>query len=45
MPLRRMYGVSGDGVYDRLTEFSRTVTSANWFAPAKEDLEAAFAMA
>lgn len=43
--LRRMYGVSGDGVHDRITEFSRAVTGAYWFAPAKDDLEAALAMA
>ena len=42
---RRMYGVSGDGLHDRLTEFSRAVTGSYWFAPAKEDLDAALAMA
>ena len=42
--LRRMFGVSGDGVHDRLTEFSRAVTGAYWFAPAKDDLEAALGM-
>jgi putative iron-dependent peroxidase len=42
--LRRMYGVSGDGLQDRLTGFSRAVTGAYWFAPAKEDLDAALAM-
>jgi putative iron-dependent peroxidase len=43
--LRRMYGVSGDGVHDRLTEFSRAVTGAYWFAPARNNLEAMLATA
>ena len=34
--LRRMFGVSGDGVHDRLTAYSRPVTGANWFAPSQK---------
>ena len=41
--LRRMYGVAGDGVHDRITAFSKAITGAYWFAPAKDDLEAALA--
>ncbi len=36
--LRRMFGVSEDGLRDRLTGFSRPVTGSYWFAPAKDDL-------
>ena len=43
--LRRMYGVLGDGVHDRITEFSQAVTGAYWFAPAKDDLKAALGTA
>jgi porphyrinogen peroxidase len=32
--LARMFGTSGDGVHDRLTEFSRPVTGGYYFAPA-----------
>ncbi len=39
--LRRMYGVSGDGVHDRITEFSQAVTGSYWFAPGEDDLKAA----
>jgi putative iron-dependent peroxidase len=38
--LKRMYGVAGDGVHDRLIEFSRAVTGAYWFAPSRGELEA-----
>lgn len=31
--LRRMYGLAGDGVRDRLLDFSRPVTSSWWYAP------------
>lgn len=37
--LKRMFGVSGDGLWDRLTDFSTPVTGALWFAPSLEDLE------
>ncbi len=32
--LARMFGTSGDGVHDRLTEFSRPVSGAYYFAPS-----------
>jgi putative iron-dependent peroxidase len=32
--LRRMMGTSGDGLSDRLMEFSRAVSGANFFAPS-----------
>ncbi len=38
--LRRMHGVDGDGLHDRLTEFSAAVTGSYWFAPSEEDLAA-----
>ena len=31
--LRRMLGVSGDGLHDRLMEFTRAVSGASFFAP------------
>jgi len=31
--LDRMYGVAGDGLHDRLTDFSRAVTGSYWYAP------------
>lgn len=40
--LDRMYGVSGDGLHDRLIEYSRAVTGSYWFAPSQEALDAAF---
>ncbi len=40
--LRRMYGLTGDGLSDRLIEYSRAVTSAYWFAPGSDDLAAVF---
>jgi putative iron-dependent peroxidase len=36
--LRRMFGQSGDGLHDRLTEFSRPVASAAYFVPSLEAL-------
>ena len=38
--LQRMFGTSGDGVHDRIIEFSKPVTGAYWFAPSREDLAA-----
>jgi putative iron-dependent peroxidase len=32
--LRRMLGTSGDGLHDRLMEFSQAVSGANFFAPS-----------
>jgi len=37
--LDRMYGVSDDGLCDRLTDFSRAVTGSYWFAPSIEHLD------
>ncbi|MFN8020360.1 MAG: Dyp-type peroxidase [Acidimicrobiales bacterium] len=39
--LRRMYGLDGDGLRDRLTDFSRPVSGAAWFVPSLEALGAA----
>ncbi|MDH5749785.1 MAG: Dyp-type peroxidase, partial [Rhodospirillales bacterium] len=36
--LERMFGVAGDGVHDRLIEFSKPVTGSYWFAPSMETL-------
>ena len=36
--LRSMYGISGDGVHDRLLNFTRAVTGSCWFAPSREAL-------
>ncbi len=38
--LQRMFGVSSDGLLDRLTEFSTAVTGSYWFAPSEGDLAA-----
>jgi putative iron-dependent peroxidase len=32
--LSRMFGTAGDGVHDRLTDFSRPVAAAYYFAPS-----------
>ena len=39
--LERMYGVSGDGLHDRLIEFSRADTGSYLFAPGERTLGAA----
>lgn len=36
--LDSMFGRSGDGLHDRLLQFTRPVTGAYWFAPSVEDL-------
>lgn len=36
--LARMFGTAGDGVYDRLTDFSRPVSGAYYFAPSQNVL-------
>lgn len=36
--LRRMFGTFGDGMHDRITEFSVPVTGAYWYAPSQEEL-------
>lgn len=37
--LDRMFGVSGDGLYDRLIEYSTPVTGSYWYAPPQQVLE------
>lgn len=39
--LRRMFGQSGDGLHDHLTDFTRPVSGALYFAPSLEDLDGA----
>ena len=39
--LARMFGTSGDGVHDHLTDFTRPVTGSFWFVPSLGDLLAA----
>lgn len=36
--LDRMFGVTEDGLHDRITEFSTPVSGAYWFAPSREAL-------
>jgi putative iron-dependent peroxidase len=36
--LARMIGTTGDGLHDRLMEFSRAVTGATFFVPSIETL-------
>ncbi len=38
--LARMYGTTGDGLHDRLTDFSTPVSGNYWFVPSLEDIEA-----
>lgn len=38
--LQRMYGLSEDGLKDRLTEFSSAISSSWWFTPSQEQLRA-----
>ncbi len=35
-----MFGTSGDGIHDRLLDFTRAVTGSYYFAPSVEDLAA-----
>jgi putative iron-dependent peroxidase len=37
--LRRMFGVSGDGVHDHLTDYTRPVSGAFYFAPSLDALD------
>jgi putative iron-dependent peroxidase len=37
--LARMFGLSGDGLHDRLTDFSTPVTGAYYFAPSLECID------
>ena len=41
--LKSMFGSSGDGVHDRLIEFSKPTSGAFYFAPSQADLKAALA--
>ncbi len=41
--LARMFGTSGDGEHDRLTEFTKPVSGSFWFVPSLPDLAAALA--
>jgi putative iron-dependent peroxidase len=38
--LAQMFGTSGDGVHDRLLDFTRAVTGSYYFAPSVEDIAA-----
>ena len=38
--LQSMFGVSGDGIYDHLTDFSTPVSGNYWFAPSAAELSA-----
>jgi putative iron-dependent peroxidase len=37
--LHRMFGVSGDGVHDHLTDFTKPVSGAHYFAPSLDALD------
>ncbi len=39
--LRRMIGLAGDGLYDRLMDFSAARTGSYWFAPSEQALASA----
>ena len=39
--LARMFGTSGDGSHDHLTDFTRPVTGSFWFVPSLDDMLAA----
>ena len=36
--LKRMYGLTEDGITDKLIDFSDAVSSSYWFAPSEQDL-------
>jgi putative iron-dependent peroxidase len=40
--LDRMFGVVGDGIYDRLLDFSQAKSSSYWFAPSQTSLDDLF---
>ena len=40
--LERMFGLSDDGIYDKLVDYSKAVNSAYWFAPSQKQLEVLF---
>ena len=37
--LERMFGATDDGLYDKMIEYSKPITSSYWFAPSSEDLK------
>ncbi|PAJ76111.1 hypothetical protein CJF42_01095 [Pseudoalteromonas sp. NBT06-2] len=37
--LNRMYGLTDDGIHDKLIEFSSAQTGSYWFAPSMDDLK------
>lgn len=37
--LRRMFGLTDDGVHDKLIEFSKAVSGSYTFAPSRSDLD------
>ena len=37
--LARMFGVTGDGMHDHLTDFTRPVSGAFYFAPSLDALD------
>jgi putative iron-dependent peroxidase len=37
--LKRMYGLTEDGLKDRLTEFSKAVTGSYWYVPSVSELQ------
>jgi putative iron-dependent peroxidase len=40
--LRRMFGLAGDGLHDRLMDFTRATTGSHWFVPSLDSLDARF---
>jgi putative iron-dependent peroxidase len=38
--LQRMYGLTDDGLHDRLIEYSRAVTGSYWYVPSADNLGA-----
>jgi len=42
--LDRMFGVVGDGIYDRLLDFSQAKSSSYWFAPSQTALDELFTL-
>ncbi len=39
LQLRRMYGVTEDGIRDRITDFSTAVTGSYYYAPSRDELQ------
>ena len=36
--LERMFGISGDGLYDRLVDFSKPLSGSYWFVPSEQKI-------